>query len=163
MCIVSLLAKKLIFSRYSIHSHYHLKTLHKVDKTPKSKVKNRRKNLISVYFLTSELGLSDVSSRVKVSFVWGFDLNLKFLSHLKKLSLTIFSLFRGNCIYLFVKCIHFMESAIESKSHSLSQKVQMTWWSCELIWNFSSINPSPHFILGMRGRGPFSSPLILPA
>ena len=48
----------------------------------------------------------------------------------------------------FVKCIHLMESAIESKSHSLSQKVQMTWWSCELIWNFSYINPSPHFILG---------------
>ena len=53
-----------------------------------------------------------------------------------------------------------MESAIENKSHSLSQKVQMTWWSCELIWNFSYINPSPHFILGMRGREPFSSPLI---
>ena len=36
----------------------------------------------------------------------------------------------------------------------------MTWWSCELIWNFSYINPSQHFILGMRGREPFSSPLI---
>ena len=55
--------------------------------------------------------------------------------------------------YFMVDCIHFTESAIKSKSHSLSQKVQMTRWSCELIWNFSYINPSPHFILGRGGRG----------